>query len=116
MRFILDENFNNNILRGVLRDYPDLDFIRAQDIPELKGQHDPVLLAWAAEQERILLTHDVRTITRYAYERIAAGEALPGVIEIRLTANMGKVIEDILTFLIAGNPADVENKVIYIPM
>lgn len=32
------------------------------------------MLAWAAEQQRILLTHDVATITVFAYERVRAGQ------------------------------------------
>lgn len=31
MRFLADENFNNNILRGLLRRKADLDIIRVQD-------------------------------------------------------------------------------------
>jgi hypothetical protein len=33
----------------------------------------------------VLLTHDVRTITKYAYERIDAGLPMPGVFEIKRT-------------------------------
>ncbi len=31
---------------------------------------DESLLAWAAEQDRALLTHDVSTITAFAYRRL----------------------------------------------
>ena len=33
---IADENFNNDIVRGMLRRKPDLDIVRVQDPEELK--------------------------------------------------------------------------------
>lgn len=70
LKLLADENFDNTILRGLLRRQPDIDIIRVQDT-ELYGANDSTVLAWAAKENRILLTHDVATITRYAYERIA---------------------------------------------
>jgi predicted nuclease of predicted toxin-antitoxin system len=46
----------------------------------LSGKDDPTVLAWAASENRILLTHDVATITRFAYDRIVRGLPMPGVI------------------------------------
>ncbi len=115
MRLLLDENFNNNILRGLLQNSPEIDVIRAQDIPEIAGKDDPTLLAWAAEQGWVLLTHDVRTITGYAYERIEQGLPMPGVVEVSRFAPLKDVIEDILTLIAASIPEDIENQVIYLP-
>ncbi|HVU10208.1 MAG TPA: DUF5615 family PIN-like protein [Phototrophicaceae bacterium] len=69
MRFLADENFDNTILRGVLQENPDFDFIRVQDT-EIYEADDPTVLAWAAQQSRILLKHDVKTMSRYAYDRV----------------------------------------------
>lgn len=116
MQLLLDENFNNNILRGLLQRRPELDVIRVQDVPEIAGKDDPTVLAWAAEQQRVLLTHDVRTITGFAYQRVKNGEPMPGVIEVKRKALMSAVIEDILLFVDAGQPEDVENQIIYLPL
>jgi hypothetical protein len=40
--------------------------LRAPDVG-LTGADDETLLAWAADQNRVLLTHDVSTLTAYAY-------------------------------------------------
>ena len=32
MKFLADENLDNNILRGLLRRQPDLDIVRVQDV------------------------------------------------------------------------------------
>ena len=78
VRFLADENFNNDIMRGVLRRNAEIDLVRIQDIG-LTGIEDPEVLEWAAKENRILLSHDVATITKYAYERIEAGLPMPGV-------------------------------------
>jgi hypothetical protein len=36
-------------------------------------------LGWCAEEERILLTHDVSTLIAVAYRRVANGLPMPGV-------------------------------------
>src|SRR5436853_7712045 len=73
LKLATDENFNNSILRGLLRRRPDLDIIRVQDAG-LSGADDPIVLDWAATEGRVLLTHDAATITKYAFERINAGK------------------------------------------
>ena len=40
VRFLADENFNNAILRGLLRRKPDIDIVRVQDVG-LSGASDP---------------------------------------------------------------------------
>ena len=70
LRLAADENFNSDIVRGVLRQRPDLDIVRIQDVA-LSGADDRTVLEWAAGQGRVLLTHDVTTLTRYAYDRFS---------------------------------------------
>ena len=76
---VADENFNNDIVRGLLRRKPDLDIVRVQDVG-LSGADDPTLLAWAAQNHRVMLTHDAATMTYFAYERARAGLSMPGVL------------------------------------
>ena len=80
LRLLADENFNNQIVRGILRRRPEIDIVRVQDV-DLSETDDRVILEWAAQQGRILLAHDVETMTRYAYERVQAGLelTLPGL-------------------------------------
>jgi predicted nuclease of predicted toxin-antitoxin system len=60
LRLLSDENFNNDIVRGLLFKQPDVDIVRIQDVGLGEGE-DPEILAWAAENNRILLTHDQST-------------------------------------------------------
>jgi hypothetical protein len=115
IKLLADENLDNTIIRGLLRRNPAIDIVRVQDI-DLSGEDDPIVLEWAAEQGRVLLTHDVATITRYAYERLANNLAMPGVIEIHTDAPIGRVIEDFFIILECGVPEDLNGQIYYLPL
>ena len=80
------------------------------------GAEDPVILDWAAEQGRILLTHDVSTITRYAYERVQSKLPMPGVFEVGRDISIGQVIEDILLLVECSQENEWEGRICYIPL
>ena len=96
LRLFIDENFDQRILRGLRLRYPAFDFVVVQ-ATSLQGAKDPSLLAWAAEQQRILVTYDLKTIPKHAYERIEAGEGMPGVIAVPDSLAIGQVIEALAT-------------------
>jgi hypothetical protein len=115
IRYATDENFNNDILWGLLRRNPALDILRIQDVG-LAGADDPAVLAWAASVERMLLTHDVQTITRYAYERVARGEPMPGVVEVSRLLPIGEVIDDLLLLAEASADDEWHGHILYLPL
>jgi len=110
-----DENFNGNIVRGLLWRQPTLDLVRIQDVG-LSGAEDPVVLAWAAQEGRVLLTHDVSTITHYAYKRVQAGERMPGVFEVNRDVTIGLAIEEILLLAEYSLEGEWEGQVRYLPL
>lgn len=65
----VDENFDHQFLRALVRRVPALDFRTVQQAG-LAGADDPAVLARAAREGRVLLTHDVKTVTKFAYERV----------------------------------------------
>lgn len=115
MRWLADENLNNDIVRGLLRRKPDLDIVRVQDAG-LSGVDDPALLAWAAAQDRVLITHDVSTVTTYAYRRAASGEHMPGVFEVSRSVPVAVVIDDILLLSECSNEGEWRGQVRYLPL
>lgn len=114
MRLLFDENFNHRILRGLKLRQPSLDYEIAQRT-EMQGSEDPTLLAWAAEQDRILITHDINTVPKYAYERVAAGQPLPGVIIVPEDMQIGEAIEELLIIIECSDQSEYENQVIHVP-
>ena len=113
MRWLADENFSNDILRALFRRKPGIDIVRAQDAG-LRGIDDEALLAWAAEQDRVLLTHDVSTITAHAYRRIMKGDAMPGVFEVSCDAWMRAAVDDILLLTECSSQGEWEGQVRYL--
>jgi hypothetical protein len=109
-----DENFNNDILNGLLLRSPALDIVRVQDTP-LFGAVDPVVLEWAAKQGRILLTHDVKTMPRYAYQRVATGDPMPGVVAVGSLVPVARAIEDLLILTECSREGEWEGRVIFLP-
>ncbi|MDG2991244.1 DUF5615 family PIN-like protein [Candidatus Synechococcus calcipolaris G9] len=91
IRFLADENFNNQIVRGILRQNSQIDIVRVQDV-WLSGVDDPNVLAWAAQEGRIVLTHDVATMTIFAYERLESGLSMPGLFEVNRRVPVGLAI------------------------
>jgi hypothetical protein len=61
------------------------------------------------------LTHDVATITRYAYARIAKEQLMPGVIEVVSGSQVGRVIENILLILECSLNGELADRIYYLP-
>lgn len=114
LKLLADENFDNTILRGLLRRRPTLDIVRVQGIG-LSGADDPTVLEWSAQENRVLLTHDVATITHFAYERVAKELPMPGVLEVHTDARIGQVIEDILLIIDCTIEGELEGQIYYLP-
>jgi len=115
LRLAADENFNNDIVRGLWRRESELDIVRIQEVG-LSGADDPTVLEWAAREGRVLLTHDVTTMTRYAYERVRAGQPMPGVFEVSRAVPIGLAIEDILLLADCSLEGEWEGQVRYLPL
>jgi predicted nuclease of predicted toxin-antitoxin system len=113
LRLLSDENFNDEIIRGLVRAQPDLNLVRVQDFG-LLGADDPRILTWAAENSRVLVTHDRATIPVFAYDRIRAGEPMPGVFVVDDRAAVGQTIEDILLFALCSEEGEWEGQVLYL--
>jgi hypothetical protein len=115
LHFLVDEDFDNDILRGVLRRKSDLDIVRAQDVG-LGETQDQDILEWAAREERIVLTHDVSTMTAHAYARISNGLPMPGMFAVSQTAPIARVIDDILLLAECSREGEWEGQVRYLPL
>jgi hypothetical protein len=114
-RLLADENFNGDIVRGLRLRQQDIDIVRVQDVG-LAGAQDPDILAWAADNNRIVLTHDRATMTRHAYERLVAGNPVPGVFVLNDRFPVGQGIDEIM--LVVGCTAQSEwtGLVVFLPL
>jgi len=115
LRLLADENFNGEVVRGLLLRQPELDVVRVQDVG-LTRADDPDILAWAAEDNRIVLTHDCATMPDYAYERLAAGERMPGVLILNDRFPVGQAIQEILLMAACSEQAEWSGHVVHLPL
>ena len=113
--FLADENLNGGVVRGLRRRMASFDLIRVQDVG-LSGATDPQILDWAAREQRVLITHDVRTITRFAYERVRMGLPMPGVVEVSPDLPIGQAIEGLILLAECSLEGEWEGQVRYLPL
>jgi predicted nuclease of predicted toxin-antitoxin system len=115
IQLLVDENFNHRILRGLKRRIPDLDYLLVQETASFQ-KDDPQVLDWAAANNRVIVTHDVNTMTEHAYERIQSGQPLPGVVIVPKELAIGSAIEELAILLACSQPEEFPNRVIHLPL
>ena len=109
------EDFNRRIVRGLRRRLPSLDIVRVQDAG-LMTQPDTEVLKWAASENRIVLTHDVTTMSKHAFDRVTEGLSMPGVIEVSQDVPIGEAIEELVLIAECSLENEWENQVIFLPL
>ena len=114
LRLAADENFNSDIVRGPLRRNPQVDIVRLQDAG-LSGADDPSVLQWAADHGRALITHDISTLAKCALDRVAAGQPMPGVFEVRSVAPIGQTIDDLILLVECSIEGEWEGRRRFLP-
>ncbi|HEY4423220.1 MAG TPA: DUF5615 family PIN-like protein [Pyrinomonadaceae bacterium] len=115
IRLLTDENVDNNIMRGLARRLPQLDFVSVRDVG-LAGSPDLVLLRWAANEQRILLTHDFKTLVRDANQLVAEGEPMAGVIFVPEQLEIGRAINDLVIVLECSTESDMRDRIERLPL
>src|SRR5437867_9907804 len=94
LRFLTDEEFDGRLTSALLSRVPGLDLVRAQDVG-LMHTPDPDILAWAAAEGRIVLTHVRNTMTGFAGTRVHAGQLMPGLFVVDQQASLGRILNDL---------------------
>jgi Domain of unknown function (DUF5615) len=114
VRFLADEDLDADIIEGLRSREPAIDILDAKKAG-LRGTKDPVLLELAAQQERILVSHDRRTMTRYFRERLAAGKSNPGLFIVPQRSPIGEIIESLLLVWTASQASEWRDSIVYLP-
>jgi hypothetical protein len=115
LRLLSDENFDNHVVRGLVRRLPAIDLIRVQDVG-LGQTDDRTILQWAAEQGRILLTHDRRTVPGFALDRVEEGMPMPGVFVVDTRMAVAQAIDETLLVVQCSSEKDWVGLVTYFPL
>lgn len=115
LKLLADENFDGDIVNGLRLRAPKMDLITVQEA-ELSGMKDPPLLEWAAQQNHILITHDVATVPDFAYERVNKGLPMPGVWLVLTSIPVGLAIEMLLIYWEESQQNEWEGKVEHVKL
>ena len=114
-RFLADENFNLNAVQELRRHLPSLDIIRVQELGMTQAI-DPSILERAAEMGRVVLTHDVKTMPGFAYDRVRASLPMPGVVIVPDLLPVGKTVEDLELMITCSLDDEWADRVQYLPL
>lgn len=115
VRFVTDEHIARALIAGLQRDYDNIDIVRVQDVG-LRTLDDPTILQWAADQGRVLITHDIRTMPDFANQRVATGLPMPGVFVVPTVMPIGVAIHELSLVAAASDPDEWANRVVYLPL
>ena len=114
VRFQADADLNAEIVVGVLRREPSIDFQTA-DEASLRWVPDPEVLALAAQEGRILVTHDRRTMPRHFADFILHHSS-PGVFIIAQSVSVRGAIEELLLVWAASESEEWTNLIVELPL
>ncbi len=108
-----DEDLQGAIVSGLLVHFPTIDLVRVQDIG-LMQTPDPIILEYAASQNRVIVSHDRNTMTAHAQDRMAQGLRISGLIVLAKFISIGKSIQDVGTLAEAGDPGDLDGQILFL--
>jgi hypothetical protein len=115
LRLLIDHDLDQDILRGLRRRVPDLDAVTAYEVGKSESP-DPELLAWAAETERVLVTHDRRTMPAHAARRLAGGDEIAGVVVVSCRIPISTAIDELEIVVLCSEPEEWRNVIRHISL
>lgn len=115
MRYLGDENFNADVMRGLRLRRAAMDLCSVQDVG-LQEADDPTVLAWAAADRRVLLTHDRATMPDFAHARVLTGQPMSGVFVIHDRMPIRQVIDELLLIDECSTQEEWIGLVVYLPL
>src|SRR5258708_31359759 len=92
LRFQADNDLKFAIVKAVRRREPAIDFATAREAG-LERVGDPELLDCAARDNRVLVSHDRRTMLPHFRNRLAAGQPSPGLLIVSQGTPIGPIVE-----------------------
>lgn len=113
--FLINHDFNDHILRGVLRREPLIKFVKARDVG-LDQSDDNAILDYAAKKQMIVLSHDVNTMSAAAYSRIENSDPMNGLLLVHQKTALAPIIDDIILIWSSSEGEEWVNEVRFLPL
>lgn len=113
VRFQADADLNEDIVKGVLRREPGVNF-RTATAAGLRGLSDLEVLQVAARDERVLVSHDRKTMPE-AFDKFAGANRSPGLLIVSQNLDLRTAIEGVLLVWTATDAEEWVNRMATIP-
>jgi len=119
LKLLIDEDILG--LANALREFShaaqiDVDVVAVGDHDgPLRGTKDVPLLAWAEQNDRVVVTGDRSTMQRWLGEHLRKGGTSPGVFILNLNAAYGEILSFLAFAACEGASGEFENQVEWIP-
>jgi hypothetical protein len=114
IRFQADADLNQSIVAGVLRRDSSIDFQTA-NVSDLSGLSDLEVLLIAAQDDRVLVSHDQRTMPKYFAEFIST-QTSSGLIIVLQSMPINEAIDNLLRVWETSESEDWINRIAYLPL
>jgi len=114
IRFLADADLNQDVVKGVLRREPGIDF-RTASGGELRGLSDHNVLVLAASEGRILVSHDHKTMPHAFAESVTTTRS-PAVFIVSQKVDLLAAIEALLLVWAASEAEEWTNRICTLPL
>ena len=115
LRLLIDQNLDHDIYRGLQRRIPQLDAVTAFEIGMSKAT-DTQLLSRAAQEGRIIVTHDRKTMAGHAADLMNGCKNIAGVFVVPRSLPLRQVIEDLELMITCSANDEWVNVIRYLPL
>lgn len=111
---LADEGFDGRVVRGLRRRSAGIDLVTVQELGRRRDP-DELVLQRAAEEGRVVLARDKKTLVPAAWRRVARGEPMPGVIVVPDWYPVRLAIDEIVR-LIDADRSRLDGQVVHLPL
>lgn len=114
-RFLADQDFNEHIVRGVLRVEPAIEIMTARDAG-VDEASDTEVLEYAAAHGWIVVSHDVNTMSAAAKQRLAAGQLFNGLFLVHQRTPLAPIINELLMIWASSEAEEWASQIRFLPL
>jgi predicted nuclease of predicted toxin-antitoxin system len=114
IRYQADADLNQAIVTGVFRKKPEIDFQSASEAG-LEGLSDQEVLGLAASQNRILVTHDRKTMP-FEFAQFLSNHQSAGVLIVSRKLAIETAIEELILIHSASSASEWVNRIAKLPL
>lgn len=114
IRFQADADLNQVIVQAMIRQVPNIDFQTATRAG-LAGLDDPEVLALAASEGRVLVSHDRKTMP-FHFAAFVEEQTSAGIIVLPQSLPIAQAVEDLILVWSATEAEEWEDRIGYLPI